>query len=64
MNPGLCICGRSPTKYCCGWHGLTEEEYQEKKKEYDENNKEFLTEDISHDTWRRRSFIIIQQQDV
>ena len=50
MNPGLCICGRSPTKYCCGWHGLTEEEYQEKKKEHDENNKEFLTEDNSHDT--------------
>ena len=47
MNPGLCICGRSPTKYCCGWHGLTEEEYQEKKKEHDENNKEFLTDVFS-----------------
>ena len=36
MNPGLCICGRSPTKYCVGWHNLSEEEYQEKKKEHDE----------------------------
>ena len=45
----VCQCGRSPTSLCIGWHRLTEEEYQEKKKEYDENNKEFLTEDKPHD---------------
>jgi len=26
-----CGCGRSPTGKCIGWHGLTEEQYQEKK---------------------------------
>lgn len=31
---GSCGCGRSPTGDCCGWHGLTEEVYQEKLKEY------------------------------
>ena len=29
-----CGCGRSPTGKCCGWHSLTEEEYQEKLDEY------------------------------
>ena len=31
-----CGCGRSPTGQCIGWHGLSEEEYQEKLKEYQE----------------------------
>jgi hypothetical protein len=31
-----CGCGRSPTGQCVGWHGLSEEEYQEKLKEYQE----------------------------
>lgn len=26
-----CGCGRSPTGKCCGWHALTEEDYQIKK---------------------------------
>ena len=26
-----CGCGRSPTGKCVGWHGLSEEQYQEKK---------------------------------
>jgi len=26
---GTCGCGRSPTGNCCGWHGLSEEQYQE-----------------------------------
>ena len=30
-----CGCGRSPTGKCVGWHGLTEEQYQEKKAAYD-----------------------------
>jgi hypothetical protein len=25
---GKCGCGRSPDGKCCGWHGLTEQEYQ------------------------------------
>ena len=29
-------CGRSPTQICIGWHALTKEEYEKKKKEYDE----------------------------
>ncbi|MDA8555368.1 hypothetical protein N9V98_06195 [Luminiphilus sp.] len=35
-----CGCGRSPTGQCIGWHNLTEEEYQEKLKELEENMKE------------------------
>lgn len=29
---GKCGCGRSPTGKCIGWHGLSEELYQHKKK--------------------------------
>jgi len=32
---GKCGCGRSPTGKCIGWHGLTEEEFKEKRAEYD-----------------------------
>ena len=31
-----CMCGRSPTGMCKGWHGLTNEEYIAKKKQYEE----------------------------
>lgn len=31
---GTCGCGRSPTGDCCGWHSLTEEQYQAKLVEY------------------------------
>jgi hypothetical protein len=34
---GTCGCGRSPTGDCIGWHGLTEEAYQEKLREYELN---------------------------
>jgi hypothetical protein len=34
---GTCGCGRSPTGDCCGWHGLTEEDYQKKKAEWELN---------------------------
>lgn len=30
-----CGCGRSPTGKCCGWHGLTEEEYLDRKEKYE-----------------------------
>ena len=31
---GKCGCGRSPTGYCIGWHGLTEKDYHVKLQEY------------------------------
>ncbi len=31
---GTCGCGRSPTGDCCGWHALTEEQYQAKLQEF------------------------------
>ncbi len=34
---GKCGCGRSPTGKCIGWHGLTEDQYQAKKTEYELN---------------------------
>ena len=35
-----CGCGRSPTGQCIGWHNLSEEEYQEKLKQLEDNMKE------------------------
>jgi hypothetical protein len=32
---GSCGCGRSPTGDCCGWHSLTEEQYKQKKSDWD-----------------------------
>lgn len=32
---GTCGCGRSPTGDCIGWHGLTEDQYQAKLREWD-----------------------------
>lgn len=34
---GTCGCGRSPTGDCIGWHGLSEEMYQQKKTEWELN---------------------------
>lgn len=31
---GRCGCGRSPTGYCIGWHGLTEAEFTKQLAEY------------------------------
>ena len=28
---GTCGCGRSPTGKCIGWHGLSEDEYKDRK---------------------------------
>jgi hypothetical protein len=30
-----CGCGRSPDGKCCGWHNLTNEQYDAKMKEYE-----------------------------
>ena len=35
-----CGCGRSPTGKCIGWHELTEEQYQEELKKWEEKNKD------------------------
>jgi hypothetical protein len=32
---GRCGCGRSPTGKCIGWHGLTEDKYQEELAKYE-----------------------------
>ncbi len=34
---GSCGCGRSPTGKCIGWHGLTEEQYQDALTKYEES---------------------------
>ena len=35
MKKGTCGCGRSPTGNCCGWHGLSEEEFADRKELYE-----------------------------
>jgi hypothetical protein len=30
-----CGCGRSPNGKCIGWHGLTNEQYEAKKSDYE-----------------------------
>jgi hypothetical protein len=39
---GSCGCGRSPDGKCCGWHGLTEDQYKEALEKYNrqQNNKQ------------------------
>ena len=32
-----CGCGRSPTGRCIGWHALTEDQYWDRLKEYNES---------------------------
>ena len=32
-----CGCGRSPTGFCIGWHGLSEEEFQKRLAEHQSN---------------------------
>ncbi len=34
---GTCGCGRSPTGDCIGWHSLTEDQFKEKKNEWELN---------------------------
>ena len=35
MKKGTCGCGRSPTGDCCGWHALTEAEFETRKELYE-----------------------------
>ena len=36
ISMAKCSCGRSPTGLCVGWHALKKEDYEKKKKKYDE----------------------------
>ena len=37
---GSCGCGRSPDGKCCGWHGLTEDQYKEALEKYMTNEQD------------------------
>lgn len=37
---GKCGCGRSPTGKCIGWHGYTEEQFQEALEKYMTNQED------------------------
>jgi hypothetical protein len=37
---GSCGCGRSPDGKCCGWHGLTEDQYQIELEKYMTNQQD------------------------
>lgn len=41
---GTCGCGRSPTGDCCGWHGLSEDDYRQRLAEWQEKNMQFQKE--------------------
>lgn len=41
---GTCGCGRSPTGNCCGWHGLSEDDFRQKLAEWQEKNMQFQKE--------------------
>jgi hypothetical protein len=41
-----CNCGRSPTGKCCGWHGLTEAEYADRKEKYETGQQDLSGKDI------------------
>jgi hypothetical protein len=43
---GQCGCGRSPTGKCIGWHGLTEEQYQDRLEKYNTNQESLSGESI------------------
>lgn len=40
-----CGCGRSPTGKCIGWHNLTNEKYEEKKKLLTESTEKKLLQE-------------------
>jgi hypothetical protein len=43
---GKCGCGRSPTGKCCGWHGLTEEQFQERLEKYQTGQQDLSGKDL------------------
>lgn len=44
-----CGCGRSPTGFCLGWHGLTKAEYESKLVEY---NRQFEVTEEEEEAWK------------
>jgi hypothetical protein len=46
MKQGTCGCGRSPTGDCCGWHGLSEEEYLQRKELYETGKADLFGKEI------------------
>jgi len=47
---GRCGCGRSPTGKCCGWHSLSEEQYQAKQTEWDLNEYKNQAQELWNDS--------------
>ncbi len=47
---GRCGCGRSPTGKCIGWHGLSEEAYQQKKSEWELTEYQKQAQEIWNDS--------------
>ena len=43
---GKCGCGRSPTGKCIGWHGLTEDEYADRKEKYETGKQDLSGKDL------------------
>jgi len=43
---GRCGCGRSPTGKCIGWHGLTEEEFAQRKELYETGKADLAGKEI------------------
>jgi hypothetical protein len=46
MKQGTCGCGRSPTGDCCGWHGLTQEDFEQRKELYETGKVDLHGKDI------------------
>ncbi len=47
---GTCGCGRSPTGDCIGWHGLSEEQFQQKKAEWELNEYKKQAQELWNDS--------------
>lgn len=47
---GKCGCGRSPDGKCIGWHGLTEEQYQTAKHDYELNEYKKQAQELWNDS--------------
>jgi hypothetical protein len=43
---GKCGCGRSPNGKCIGWHGLTEEQFQERLEKYQTGQQDLAGKDL------------------
>jgi CDGSH-type Zn-finger protein len=44
----LCGCGRSPSGDCIGWHAMTNEQYQVKLVEYNDQQKQQLLKEANN----------------